>query len=71
MIWVAFRDANVGARLRFDKRYLKEEHAVYNSNATPIETTTVYFDINHGTIEYKRIQFPLVPAYANRTQITR
>ena len=26
--------------------------------------TTIYFDINDGTVKYKRTQFPIVPAYA-------
>ena len=64
VIWVVFKDENVGKRLRFDKRNLRKHHHVNNTNATPIEKTTVYFEINDKTIRYKRTQFPIVPAYA-------
>ena len=64
VIWIVFRDSNVGKRLRLDKQGLKGSHSTTNPLAVPIEVTKTRFEINQGNHKYVRTQFPVILAYA-------
>ena len=64
IIWVVFRDENVGKRLRLDKYDVKGSHKTTNPLAVPIEATKTRFELNHGNHKYVRKQFPVILAYA-------
>ena len=54
VIWVVFKDKNVGNRLRFEKKELKGMHQTTDPLAVPIEITKAQFEINHGNHKYMR-----------------
>ena len=64
VLWIVFRDLNVGKRLRLDKQGLKGNHRTTNPLAVPIEITKTRFEINQGNHKYVRSQFPVILAYA-------
>ena len=64
VIWVVFRDENVGRRLRRNKYNLKGSHKTNSPSAVPIELTKTRFDLDRGNHKYVRTQFPLILAYA-------
>ena len=64
IIWVVFRDKNVGRRLRRDKCDIKGSHKTQSPAAVPIVVTKTRFELNYGNHKYVRTQFPVVLAYA-------
>ena len=64
VIWVVFKDSNVGKLVRFDYRKLKNDHRPRNVLAVPILRQKRTFSINNGEVRYQRSQFPLTLAYA-------
>ena len=64
VIWIVFRDKNVGKRLKRDKQELRGNHKTNDSSAVPIELTKTRFEINNGNHKYVRTQLPIILAYA-------
>ena len=64
VIWVIFKDKNIGKRLKFDLRHLLKKHKPNNEEAVPILKQKKQFTINKGEVRYQRYQFPLTLAYA-------
>ena len=48
VIWVVFRDKNIGRRLRRDKCDIKGSHKTQSPAAVPIVVTKTRFELNHG-----------------------
>ena len=64
IIWVVFRDKNIGNRMRREKLRLKGNHETNDQDAVPIEVTKTRIEINHGNHKYVRSPFPMILAYA-------
>ena len=64
VVWVIFRDKNIGRRLSFDLKHLKVDHTPNHKDAIPILKQKKQFTINKGEVKFQRYQFPLTLAYA-------
>jgi hypothetical protein len=64
VVWVVFKDKNVGRLLRYDYRGLKKKHRPNDDNAVPIIKQKKSFTIQNGEVRFQRFQFPLTLAYA-------
>ena len=64
VIWVVFKDQNVGRLLRFDYNHLRKIHKPNDEKAVPILREKKSFTINKGEVKYQRCQFPMTLAYA-------
>ena len=64
VVWVIFKDRNIGKRLSFDLKHLKVDHKPNHKDAIPILKQKKQFTINKGEIKFQRYQFPLTIAYA-------
>ena len=64
VVWVIFKDKNIGKRLSFDLKHVKKDHKLNNKDAIPILKQKKQFTINNGEVKFQRHQFPLTLAYA-------
>ena len=64
VIWVVFKDKNIGRRLRYEYGHLKKIHKPIHEDAVPILKQKKSFSINRGEVRFQRKQFPLTLAYA-------
>ena len=64
VIWVVFKNENIGRLYRFDHKHLRHNYNPGHPLATPILPIRKNFKENFGNIEYQRTNFPLTLAYA-------
>ena len=64
VLWIVFKDKNVGRLLRYDYSHLKKIHRPNMDEAVPILRQKKNFTINKGEVRYQRTQFPVTLAYA-------
>ena len=64
VVWIVFKNENIGKRYRHDHQHLRQSFNPGHENATPILPTRRNFKINFGNIEYQRQNFPLSLSYA-------
>ena len=64
VIWVTFKDKNIGKLLRYEYRNLKKMHKPNDENAVPILRQKKGFTTHNGEIKFQRHQFPLTLSYA-------
>ena len=64
VVWVVFKDMNVGKLLRYDLKHLKKVHKPSNENAVPILRQKKTFTIQNGEVKFQRHQFPMTLSYA-------
>ena len=64
VIWVVFKDKNVGRLLKYEYAHLKKLHKPNSDDAIPILKQKKNFTIHRGEVRYQRTQFPLTLAYA-------
>ena len=64
VIWVTFKDKNIGKLLRYEYRNLKKMHKPNDENAVPILRQKKGFTTHNGEIKFQRHQFPLPLSYA-------
>ena len=67
VVWIVFKDENIGKVLRYDLRHLLKLHKPFNEKAVPILREKKTFSIQNGEIRYQRFQFPLTLSYAITT----
>ena len=64
VVWIVFKDKNIGKFVRYDLRNLSKLHKPFNQLAVPILKQKKTFSIQNGEIRYQRCQFPLTLSYA-------
>ena len=64
VIWVVFKDKQVGRLLKYDFLHLNKLHKPNDKEAVPILKQKKNFTINKGEVRFQRTQFPLTLAYA-------
>ena len=64
VVWVVFKDKNVGKLLRYELKNLNKLHKPVDEKAVPILRQKKSFSIQNGEIKYQRCQFPLTLSYA-------
>ena len=64
VVWVVFKDKNIGKLLRYEYRNLRKLHKPNDENAVPILRQKKGFTINNGEVKFQRHQFPLTLSYA-------
>ena len=64
VVWVVFKDKNVGKLLRYELRNLNKLHKPDSEKAVPILRQKKAFSIQNGEVKFQRYQFPLTLSYA-------
>ena len=64
VIWVVFKNPNIGKLYRFDHKHLRENYNPGHKLACPILPERKDFKDKYGNIEYQRTNFPLTLCYA-------
>ena len=64
VVWVVFKNENVGKLYRFDHKKLRDKFNPGHPLATPILPERKTFTPKGGSIQYQRTNFPLCLAYA-------
>ena len=57
VVWVVFKNENIGKRYRFDHKHLRQSFNPGHENATPILPSRRNFKINFGSVEDQRQNF--------------